>query len=346
MSPENGAPSPDLAKLKQADPPPATSPRGVDDPVAPCPLKDLKALEANVVDENKAPVANLRIAVRNGPGQWMKSKTGPDGAARFEGMKEGSYELSLYALDGARWRVLQTVSLEGDAARAHSLAAWEQQESAASASPTSYTVQECDCLASIAYKEGLAPDSIWKDEDNETLVKREDRHEAVLNPDDVLKLPPRRAEWRPVKTGERYLIEIQGVPTVFRAHLDNDEEPRAGMTCMVKIDGEASIQKTGEDGLIEFPIPPDASIIEITVNDLEWFAVDLGALDPASTRSGMEARLYNLGYLLERTEGWPDDMADIAFRAAVRWFQDDFGLDPTGSLDEDEQDLLLEVHGI
>lgn len=72
---------------------------------------------------------------------------------------------------------------------------------------------------------------------------------------------------------------------------------------------------------------------------LDW-QLDIAPLPPANTPEGASVRLRNLGYYFEK----PTPYLDGPLEDALRWFQRDVGLPPTGTLDPDTVVELLAHH--
>jgi hypothetical protein len=97
--------------------------------------------------------------------------------------------------------------------------------------------------------------------------------------------------------------------------------------------------------MVEISIRPNAVKATIvfyagTENQVS-FDLALGNLDPVDTPAGLSQRLNNLHYACP-----PDaEVIDEVVRAALRRFQTEHNLDPTGEPDQATQDKLIVVHG-
>ena len=70
------------------------------------------------------------------------------------------------------------------------------------------------------------------------------------------------------------------------------------------------------------------------------FSLQIGHLDPHDTESGLQQRLNNLGYHCPRS-----GRIDAQTRVALRAFQTDQGIDPSGELDSSTESALRQHHG-
>jgi N-acetylmuramoyl-L-alanine amidase len=120
--------------------------------------------------------------------------------------------------------------------------------------------------------------------------------------------------------------------------------PLAAQPYVVTTDQEEMRGTTGEDGLVECFIRPDLPSLTVRVGEpplVRTFVVMLRELDPVTEPAGLQARLTNLGYYRRDAEG--DSSAATA--AALRTFQIDQQLQPTGLPDDATRRRLLAVHG-
>ena len=85
--------------------------------------------------------------------------------------------------------------------------------------------------------------------------------------------------------------------------------------------------------------PPDPEN-EPAEQDTEEYEIELGVQDPASEVRGLQERLLNLGYRLDRVTGVYDEDT----RAAVRAFQQRHDLAETGVYDDDTKTKLEDLH--
>jgi hypothetical protein len=243
--------------------------------------------------------------------------------------------------------------------------------------PEDYTVQQGDCISSIAFSHGFFWQTLWNDGANSNLKSlRKDPN--VLKEGDVVHIPDLRLKQESCATEKRWSFKLKGVPAkckikVLRPpksssappqsapapapdalHVSSEDPdpakpapstPWANAAYYLVVDGKVLTGHTNGDGVLEVKIPPNAQKGTLTMergaaNELS-FDLTLGALAPYDTISGAKQRLYNLGYDC----GGTDDNPSPAFAAALTAFQTDSGLSATGELDDNTKNKLKEVHG-
>lgn len=200
-----------------------------------------------------------------------------------------------------------------------------------------HTVQEGECIASIAFARGFYPDTVWNDAGNEALrAKRE--HGYSLLPGDVLVIPEKRLKELACATARVHTFRRRGVPEKLKLKLLEDDKPRAGVAYVLVIDGQEIRSKTTADGGIEAWISPSARRATLRLAGEEEIDLDLGFLHPIATLEGARFRLRNLGFL---QGGEPDD---AALHTAVRAFQAQHALETTGEICDATRQKLVDVH--
>ncbi|WP_437731441.1 type VI secretion system tip protein TssI/VgrG [Sorangium sp. So ce1335] len=134
----------------------------------------------------------------------------------------------------------------------------------------------------------------------------------------------------------------------FRVRVaDVYEKPYARKKYRLVVDGVKYEGVTTDDGMVEQDLPPTAETGELVVwikepekePTLTW-RLKLGDLPPMDTPHGVRLRLKNLGYY-RLTEGHTEG-AEIE---ALKAFQRDQGLEPTGVLDEETRGRIEAAHG-
>lgn len=203
-----------------------------------------------------------------------------------------------------------------------------------------YVVKQGDCISSIAMEAGYFPDTIWHDSANTEL--REIRKDPnVLLPGDRVTIPPLRRKEEPGETEMEHRFRRKGMPSMLRVHCLRFDEPLANLPYSLDVDGKLFSGQTDADGRVEHPIPPDAKRGLLVVKDgsAEYeYEFELGQLDPLDSTTGIKARLANLGF-----DPGPIDTRDTPeYRAALREFQEKYGLDVTGEPDRPTRGKLSE----
>jgi hypothetical protein len=204
----------------------------------------------------------------------------------------------------------------------------------------SYTVQQGDCIYSIAAQFGFLWTTIWNLGDNATL-KQQRQNPGLLLPGDVVMIPDKDPGEESKPTNQKHSFQTQANPFVLRLQLlDKNHQPRAGLNYVISIDGALSNGTTDDNGRLEEPIDADAKQAVLTIPDAddpdnnEQYQIGLGCVDPPDQPSGAQQRLQNLGL----ASGLPQT-------TALMYFQQKNGLPQSGELDDATQACLKTVHG-
>ncbi len=191
---------------------------------------------------------------------------------------------------------------------------------------TKYTVEQGDCISSIAFDHNMFPDTIWDHADNAELKKKRKDPNALL-PGDVVVIPDKELKEEQCQAEQKHRFKRKGVPEKLRIQFltgdEKDDAPRKGIPYTLDITtkgGRPVPQKKGKtdnDGFLDEPIPPDAVrgiIILGEDEDEELHEIALGHIDPIDTISGIQARLNNLGYGCGDEDGALGPMTGNAIR--------------------------------
>jgi hypothetical protein len=201
----------------------------------------------------------------------------------------------------------------------------------------SHTVQEGDCIFSLAVQNGFDWKTLWEHPENAEL-KRLRKDPAVLEPGDVVKIPPKELKEESGATDKRHRFRLKGTPAKVRIKILRDDQPRANLPYRLTIDGKLQTGNTDGQGLVEMNIPPNAKQGELVVGkpgDEEIYHFQLGTVDPLDTEAGVRGRLRDLGY---------DD--SLPLEELLKEFQTDAGLSPvSGNLDDATKAKLKEKFG-
>ena len=161
-----------------------------------------------------------------------------------------------------------------------------------------YVVRQGDYLTKLAFIHGFDAEEVWNDAKNDEIRGRRVDHN-ILAPGDIVYFPVKEKEALPIVKGtaNKYTAKVPKVPVKLRF--------RDGAGPLVQqpyiIEGAAS---PGEgtcdgDGQIELTVPVDTTEFTVVFPERNLrFSVRLGHLDPIEERSGVLARLVQLGYLL------------------------------------------------
>lgn len=205
---------------------------------------------------------------------------------------------------------------------------------------TIYRVQPGDCLASIAYRHGFTPQTLWAHADNEPLRQKRESP-FLLCPGDEVAIPAVRERDVDCVTGRRHTFRRRAVPEKFRVRLCVDGAPRKNVAYTLEVDGVPAEGTTDGDGWVEQWIMPDARravVVIDTEEEREEVRFELGHLEPVTTEEGVRGRLVALAGMDPRAD-------DAALRVALRSFQIKHDLEPTGSADEPTQARLVREYG-
>lgn len=125
---------------------------------------------------------------------------------------------------------------------------------------------------------------------------------------------------------------------------DADGEPLKERKFVLQVEGQNDVPgSTDADGLVQAPVPPGATAgrLEFTDDGLV-FSLQLGNLDPLKERTGVRARLANLGFHCPESSDAKEQDDSIGY--AIARLQSEHGLDVTGEIDEPTLALLQQNH--
>jgi len=202
--------------------------------------------------------------------------------------------------------------------------------------PASYTVQNGDCISSIAFEHGFFPDTIWNHGDNAELKsKRKDPN--VLMAGDVVVIPDKQINEISKPSEQEHRFRKKGVPAKLKVRVLKKGELRKNEKYRLIIDGKVLEGSTDGEGFVEKPLPPNAREGKLILGEGErkdTFVFRFGHVDPLDTDEGVAGRLHNLGY-----------SAGTDLPGALRKFQRENGLQATGRVDEPTRGKLKENFG-
>jgi len=205
---------------------------------------------------------------------------------------------------------------------------------------TLYKVEDGDCLISIASDHGFYWKTLWKHPNNSELKRLRKSPTILLQGDEVF-IPDKVPGEVSAATDARYRYKKLGTPAMLRLRIHEQSKPLEGVKYIAEIDGHPTQGKTDANGLIQLRIPPAARDAIVRVyksdNEVEVHHLNLGALDPITEDSGVQARLHNLGF----------DCGEHGSRYAhaLRSFQVNNKLNPTGAPDSPTKDAIVKAHG-
>ncbi|NOJ79503.1 peptidoglycan-binding protein [Myxococcus xanthus] len=317
------------------------------DVILPCMKAALQALEATVVDTEGKPLDGILIELRKSPTEALSARTDAAGTLRFQGLAPGTYQLGLLELDQDRWEILGSEPLSAERAACRGEAAWTAPRPVAQTGPTSYVIQQGECLSTLAHLHGLHADTVWDLPDNRDLKSRR-KNKNILLPGDTVILPPRQLALRDVEPSNAYRIRRKDASEQLRIRfLDRKDRPRGGESYLIAIDGpngtEERTGKTDADGFVRESVSATTTEVRVTLGqdlERETFIFRAAHLDPLDTLSGVQGRLTNLGYPCDKDEG----KLGALTRRALQDFQRDEGLPVTGEPDASTRAAIEEKH--
>lgn len=212
--------------------------------------------------------------------------------------------------------------------------------------PIEHKVKKGESVDSIAFVHGFFPETIWSYEKNAPL-KEQRQSRNVLAEGDLLHIPDKRPKEHPGDTAQRHVFRRLGVPAQMRIQLFDNEVPFANQPYTLEVPGRATVRdKTDERGIIDLPVPPNATNGKLTVGDDNRIVeLKFGHLEPIGNNKGRQQRLNNLGFDCGREDGVMDDDKT---RAAIAGFQRRVGLPETGKFDDKPEcktaDALFRIH--
>jgi Putative peptidoglycan binding domain len=216
---------------------------------------------------------------------------------------------------------------------------------------TYYTIQQGDCLNSLAKQRGFADFATLYHRPENAAFREKRTNPNIIFPGDVLFIPDRRIQEIPCPTDQGHQFTLAQKKVYLRLCLQDDlHNPYRNTKYRLTVEGVDSNGSTDSAGMLQQEIPADAVDGEITIfpfpddpSDPGYtFTLKLGHLDPIDEDSGVDARLINLGFGPTDTED--DEWSDDGRGDALRDFQDKFGLEVTGEADDATRQKLRALH--
>jgi len=205
---------------------------------------------------------------------------------------------------------------------------------------TEHRVKQGECISSIAAKYGFLSETIWDDAANADLKKKRG-DPNILAPGDVVVIPDIRLSEESGGAEKRHTFRRPNANTILSLRLLSDGEPVAETPYELMVENDVREGNTDSDGCLEEMIPALVTRVCLTLDGEETLQMELGALDPITVVSGIQARLYNLGLYCGKIDGQVGEET----AAAIREFQRKNELQESGETDSQTQDRLQELHG-
>lgn len=205
-----------------------------------------------------------------------------------------------------------------------------------------YVVKAGDYLAKIALMHGFDMFQVWNDSRNAELRAKRGSPD-ILYPGDVLWIPKMLEDLIDLfaKKVNRYVADQQNIELNVRLRLSDG--PLSNAECEVRgipqEDDQPLMAATDGDGALRLEVPVTVRVVELIFSQPEaYFCLGVGDLDPVTELSGVAQRLQNLAYITQADE-------DVDLSGALRRFQSDHGLEPSGEPDEATRTRLVQEHG-
>lgn len=207
-----------------------------------------------------------------------------------------------------------------------------------------YVIKPGDCISSLAFENGLTPQTIWDHAENAELRQKCENIYQLI-PGDKVFIPDIVRKQCVKATEAEHVFKMRGVPEIYRVQLlDCNGEPRPSLKYLFTIDGSSKSGKTDGEGRISHPIPPNARSGRLQIFDGETeeiYEVELGHLEPLTQLEGVQGRLTNLGYdCLEESGTLGEKTVSCLLE-----FQNDHDLELTGEPDAATKNKLQLVYG-
>lgn len=206
-----------------------------------------------------------------------------------------------------------------------------------------YTVQQGETLEAIVAREGqgISLQAVRDEPANAALLSA--RQEDQLRPGDIVRFPDEEGDppLQVIATGMQHEFVIKSPKRRIRFRVCvKGGEPYCGVPYKLDVEGEQFEGTTDDAGFLEQEIPGISRKGKLTIDEQER-ELHLGALDPPHTKTGIQARLNNLGYAL----GAVDGIFGPKTIRAVKAFQYNNKLKVDGEAGPITRDKLVELHG-
>jgi len=209
-----------------------------------------------------------------------------------------------------------------------------------------YVIRQGDYLTRLSHRLGFAAEEVWSHPRNAEL-KAQRKDGDMLKAGDILFVPDaphKRLPFSKEATND-YVARVPKLPVSLT--LTHNDQPIADVKYEVLgLDEKLEGTTTGE-GSVEFEIDCNVREVVVALEDRRRYRLKLGDLDPADEPSGARQRLTQLGLYAATTEGEDQYIAhdEEQLEAALKAFQSQRGIEPTGGLDEATVAALRDAYG-
>lgn len=161
---------------------------------------------------------------------------------------------------------------------------------------TAKTIEPGDCTLSLAAAAGLFFETVWNDPANAAL-KAKRKFPTILMPGDVLEVREPVEKREDGASTNRHTFVLRGVPARLRLRLRVRGKPLAGKSVTLTVDGDEHKATPDGDGRVDIPIDPRSAVARLQVEgEPGEYLLQLGFMTPIDETSGLQARLFNLGF--------------------------------------------------
>ena len=163
-----------------------------------------------------------------------------------------------------------------------------------------YSVQQGDCMESIAAQFGFTWETLWNHPSNQDLRTTRGCPNVLL-PGDIVSIPDLTLRIENCCTHKCHNFILNSrQPSKLVIVLKDFDQPRANETYILTVKGGKTVKGTTDaNGRLEETIPPGAQSGKLLVGPpeaQEEYILKLGHIDPIDQPTGVEGRLRNLGY--------------------------------------------------
>jgi hypothetical protein len=205
-----------------------------------------------------------------------------------------------------------------------------------------YEVKQNEDIVSIVFRECGTTDitTVISHQDNQKLLCT--RTAEILCPGDKLWLPEIGAGIPlSVKKGRGYIIKPRGGLRKIAIRIESkNKQPIKNTPYKLTVGGRILEGSTDGNGILKQQVPLTATKGRLDIGNFS-FKLELAALDPIQTLTGIQGRLANLGYYRGAIDG---EIGPVTKRAIMR-FQSDSKITVDGRVGPETRKKLLERHG-
>ena len=146
-----------------------------------------------------------------------------------------------------------------------------------------YTVNQGDCIMSIAEERGFQWETLWNHPDNRQL-KQLRRDPNIIFPGDVVSIPDKvpREECAPTDQRAKFVKKNARAQVRLRL-LDVKRQPRAHVDYLATVDGVHTRGQSDDQGYIKLSVKLNARQLKLKITEgskTEEHTLPLGSIDP------------------------------------------------------------------